>query len=272
MEQLAGISKTNREKLATIIRSGAATITVKATAQILEISNKEASIFLSNLTKNGWLSRIKNGLYQTMPLEAYNLEPVIENPYIIAMQIFSPCYIAGWSALEYWGLTEQLFSTNLVITTRKFANLLPKIKGAKFLLKVVKLQSFCGYSEVKVENHIILISDPTKTIIDILDDPKLAGGIRPASDALANYYNSEYYNSHLMIEYAEKICNRTIFKRLGFLMEYLKLRDDKLITECIKRISQGYTDLDPAIKSSNILRRWGLKIPANWKITYDTKE
>ena len=43
----------------------------------------------------------------------------IEDAWVVAERTFSPCYVGGWSACQYWGLTEQVFRTMLVVTAKK---------------------------------------------------------------------------------------------------------------------------------------------------------
>lgn len=39
-----------------------------------------------------------------------------EEPFVIAEKLFSPCYIGGINAANYWDLTEQIFRTITVMT------------------------------------------------------------------------------------------------------------------------------------------------------------
>ena len=43
----------------------------------------------------------------------------LEDPWVIAAQLYGPCYIGGWSAAEYWDLTEQIFRTVVVMTMHR---------------------------------------------------------------------------------------------------------------------------------------------------------
>ena len=42
--------------------------------------------------------------------EFINISSSLEDPLVIAEKLFSPCYVGGWSAAEYWGITEQIFN------------------------------------------------------------------------------------------------------------------------------------------------------------------
>jgi predicted transcriptional regulator of viral defense system len=55
------------------------------------------------------MSRIARGFYVPVPLESPNPDMPLEDPWLVGMRLYSPCYIGGWSAAEYTDLTEQIF-------------------------------------------------------------------------------------------------------------------------------------------------------------------
>ncbi len=105
------------------------------------------------------------------------------------------------------------------------------------------------------------ISDPSRTLVDILDDPRLGGGIRAVADVLREYMASGHRDDDLLIAYGDRLGNQAAFKRLGYLLEELQLDASALITACRSRRSAGLIALDPSVKArGRILRRWGLRI------------
>src|SRR6266852_9041303 len=61
----------------------------------------------------------------------------------------------------------------------------------------------------------INVSDPTRTILDLLDTPALGGGIRSVLDMLKSYLASSHCDRQLLIRYADQLGNKAVFKRLG---------------------------------------------------------
>lgn len=114
-------------------------------------------------------------------------------------KIYSPCYIAGWSAGEYWGLTEQIFRTVVAFTTQSPRNRTPSIKGTDFILHTIPKEAMFGLKSLWRGQIRVSISDPTRTILDFLANPKLGGGIRHCSDMLIEYLKSEDKNLKLLI-------------------------------------------------------------------------
>jgi len=64
-----------------------------------------------------------------------------------------------------------------------------------------------------------------------------------------------------VIDYGDRLGNRTVFKRLGYLTETLQIGEHNLIEACLKRISAGTGRLDPARAAVGpSTSRWGLRI------------
>jgi predicted transcriptional regulator of viral defense system len=109
------------------------------------------------------------------------------------------------------------------------------------------------------------VSDPTRTILDLLSDPALGGGIRSTMDILINYLRSENKNLTLLIEYAVRLGNGAVFKRLGFLLEKLAPDETTAKDQCRARLTAGNAKLDPKLDNTRLVTRWRLWVPEHWK-------
>jgi predicted transcriptional regulator of viral defense system len=134
--------------LAAVIRGTKGTISVSDTARILALPRDSAAKLLSRCASKGWLSRVRRGLYVVVPLESPTADVALEDPWLIAERLYSPCYIGGWSAAEYWDLTEQIFRTIVVMTTQKPRDRSPVIKGTTFMLRTVQGKALFGLNAV----------------------------------------------------------------------------------------------------------------------------
>jgi predicted transcriptional regulator of viral defense system len=263
--ELSGLGKLDREQLAAVIRGTKDSISVSEAAEILKISASRASMKLSRWAKKGWLARVQRGLYVSVPLESRSPDTLLEDPWIIAEKLFSPCYIGGWSAVEHWDLTEQMFRTTFVMTTKKVRNTAPEFKGSLFQVRKIQEQALFGLKPVWRGQTKVMVSDPSRTIIDLLIDPGLVGGLRPVADVVRNYIKSEYMNTDLLLNYSQKIDKGVVFKRLGFLMERFEPNENFLIKTCLNNISKGNSKLDPELPADNLITKWRLWVPKNWK-------
>ena len=265
MEVLTGLGKTDRERLAAIIRGTKGTVSVEDAARILDVASSDAAKMLSRWSKKGWMSRVRRGLYVSVPLESRTADVPLEDPWLVADRLFSPCYIGGWSAAEYFDLTEQIFSTVMVMTVQKPRNRRSDIKGTAFLLRTVSEKAMFGLKPVWRGQVKISVSDPARTILDMLVDPVFGGGIRSVKDMLGNYLRSENKNLQQLIEYGERLGNGAVFKRLGFLLEKTVPVETKAIEECYKRLTAGNAKLDPKLNNIKLITRWRLWVPEKWK-------
>lgn len=265
MEPMNGLGKADRERLSAVLRGTKGTISVSETAEILEMPNSSAAKLLSRWAKKGWLSRVRRGLYVSVPLESRTADLPLEDSWIVADKIYSPCYIGGWTAAEYWDLTEQIFRTVVVMTTQRPRKRKAELKGTEFLLRTVSDESMFGLKTVWRGQVKVSVSDPTRTILDMLSDPQLGGGLRSSIDMFRNYLGSEKKDLPLLIKYAEQLGNGAVFKRLGFLLEKYTEKEQDIIDMCSERLSTGNAKLDPSLKSENLVTRWRLWVPKRFK-------
>lgn len=263
--ELGGLGRKGRAQLSAVLKRAGQIITPTKAATALSLSNGEASQLLAGWCKKGWLSRVRRGVYVPVSLQATTRDVMVDEPWLLAKEMFNPCYIGGWSAAEHWDFTEQIFNSVLVVTNKKVHERKLSLRGVRFQLKTVEKSRMFGTKEIWVQDQKVEISDPSKTIVDVLNDPGIAGGIRMATDFLTRYLRSEHKNYAHLLRYAEQIGNRTVFKRLGFLLEKIGPTETDVIELCKKKIKSGYSQLDPGTPGKILFTRWGLWIPPGWK-------
>lgn len=264
VDTLTGIGKLDRERLAAILRATKSTVSVAQASAILKVSSTDAAKMLSRWNSKGWLSRVKRGLYVPVPLEASTADVPLDDPWQIAATLYAPCYIGGWSAAEQWDLTEQLFRTTVVMTQLTPRDRNPVIKGTSFLLCTISKKKMFGLKTIWRDQVKVLVSDPTRTILDMLAEPRLGGGIRSVGDMLVNYLHSEVKNLELLISYADQFGNGAVFKRLGFLLEQHAPSERSIIGQCAQRLTKGNARIDPKQPAERLISRWRLWVPKGW--------
>ncbi len=260
----AGLGKRDRARLSTVLRGTRGTITVGDAARLLEVSRSEAAKLLSRWASKGWLSRVQRGLYVPVPLESADARTVIEDPWVVAARLYAPCYIGGWSAAEHWDLTEQIFRATLVMTQRAPRDRAPVLMGTPYVIHTVPENAFFGLRPVWRGQVKVQVSDPTRTILDMLDDPGRGGGLRPSVDVLRSYLRSEHRDLDRLADYATRLGNGAVFKRLGFLLERLAPEAGDAISYCRDHLTTGNARLDPQLPADRLITRWRLWIPPTW--------
>lgn len=250
----------SRRKIQVLLSRTNGLITLNDVQEILGLPRVQASQLLYRLAQKGWVKKLKSGLYRVVPLESSDPSLTDENPWVIANQLFSPCYIGCWTAANFWGLTEQLFLDTWVVTTQKVFKRKKTISNHQYILRQIKETDFFGLKTEWIEGNKILVSDPHKTVLDFLNFSDLFTS-QSIVDVFQTYLMSQVKNINTLTEYAKKVENKTILKRLGFLLELLSPESEALIQFCLENKSKGTSSLSTLSPCDRIIARWNLKVP-----------
>lgn len=258
----SGISGGGREELTRAAGRGRRFLTVESVAEDLGIDKTNAAYRLARWTGQGWLRRVRRGLYIPVPVDAENPKTWSEDPMVLAAEVWSPCYFTGWTSANHWSLTEQVFRTTVVKTSERVRASNARLLDHEYLLVHVPARFMeWGLSTAWAAERRLSIADPARTIIDILDDPRLGGGIRHGADILASYL--EEHDPLVLVDYGDRLGNRAVFKRLGYLLGAMRRDEPHLIQECHARVSAGMSPLDPkGSAGGTYVSEWGLRVNA----------
>lgn len=254
-----------KESLREIIIHTGKIFSVKAAASVLRVSAADAAKTLARWAKQGWLIRIKRGLYVVVPLEAESGAAAIEDSWVLLSHLFPSGYLAGWSAAEYWDLTEQVFHGICVATPHRQRQKLSQYIGIRFVTTKISKEMLFGLTSVWRDETKINISDLHKTIIDMLFDPKIGGGMQHCWDCVKEYFKHDDCDFDTLCHYALQANSGVVFKRLGYICEVCLGREHPVTLLCYDNITQGYIYLDPTQKTGTLLTRWNLFVPQAFK-------
>jgi predicted transcriptional regulator of viral defense system len=254
---LASASKEKLRRLARGARGGLVT-TVRAAA-LLRLPAAEASATLGRLVRQGWLVRVRRGLYLVLPLEAGREGGTVEDPWVFARELFAPCYIGGWTAAEHWGLTEQLFRSTFVVTAATIRHAAETFLGTEFHLVRAKRSRVENVRPIWRGRERIAVSDRERTIADALASPDWVGGIRHLAEILNSYHSAKDWNPNRLLARAGEVGSGAAFKRLGYLAETVLGGEPALVAAARAHLTAGIVKLDPAVRERGRLsKRWGL--------------
>lgn len=219
--------------------------------KVSNLSTKSLQKVLYRLQQSGAIERIEKGKYLIIPLGAEKGKYTLHE-FVIGSLLVEPYSIAYWSALNYYGLTEQIPTTVFIQTiTRKF-NFNPEVFGVQYKIVKIKKEKMFGIRKEWIEETQINITDKEKTIIDCLDKPQYCGGIIEVAKALKN----NKFDRKKLEDYAKRIGNSGVSRRLGYLCELLNIK-----ISLPKINTRNYLLLDPTMPEKNTKNaRWRLII------------
>lgn len=259
--QMAGLGTQEREIIDYFVSNEKVTVGADELVDAFPMSRQAANQILSRLRRKGWLQRMKRGVYVTVPLGSSSPEPVVEDAWPLAMSLYSPCFISGWSAAEYWDFTEQIFNAVAVVTSSPQRRQKQTHGSVTFYTRVVKPERMFGSKRIWQGSQRIEIADPHRLAIDVMDSPKFGGGGRHAFDVVKAYWKSEHANPERLLEYAERYGRGTVFKRLGFIAEKFGNVSDNWLEACRQQITAGISNFDPGGTNKGVIKtRWNLRI------------
>ena len=236
-----------------------ATFSIAHAREVLEHKSDDPTRqFLEKLQTKGWITRIRRGRFAVIPLSSGEGRTPQLHEFIVAMELASPVAIAYWSALNHHGMTEQLPRTVFIATNHPVRRPPKQVLGINYKLISLKPVKFFGVVRDWIDEQPFQVTDKEKTLIDGLDLPQYVCGVDEIAKALAGHW-SELDETKLR-NYAGKIGNSAVAKRLGFLMETLKLGDPEALRQAAS-IASGFSPLDPTLpRRGKYHRRWGLLV------------
>jgi predicted transcriptional regulator of viral defense system len=257
----SGISGSSRNQLSRLLRDNPPIVTAALAAQALGLTPAAAARRLAAWSRSGWLARVQRGAYVPVPIESESADVALDDAWSVAAAMFAPCYIGGWSAAEHWGLTEQIFRSTCVMTGKRPHDRKPLLRKARFDLHTVPATHFIGLKTVWRGGTRVQVSDPARTLIDMLATPALGGGIRHVADMLASLLRDRPKEAAKLSTYAATLGVGSIYKRLGYLLQRDHQDQRELIDACRAKLSAGYAKLDPALPAVRLATAWRLWVP-----------
>jgi predicted transcriptional regulator of viral defense system len=254
----AGLTRKESLLLSALSEKGKTIFKIEDVTAELKCSYEYAKVLVNNLTKKKWVIILRRGVYLIVPLSAGVRSLYTEHEFVIASHLVSPYYIAYWSALNFYGFTEQTPFTVFVATTKRVKS--REVLSTRYYFVTLSKRKFFGFEPTAVGTHRINISDREKTLADALDHSEYCGGIPEVAKSVWNA--KEKVSMEKIVSYAERMGNTAIVKRLGYLVESLNMNvDSEILSKMRGMISQGMSALDSTCpRKGTYNTRWNLLV------------
>ena len=191
-------------------------------SDLFGLDRRQAYRLIARLKSEGLVDEVEKGKFLLLGLEP---ERVLSNPLFIASHLVAPAYVSYWSALHFCGFTEQVPLTIFVATTRKK----PPVTFRDFCFRFVTVKpfKFFGYRREMVGDLPVTVADEAKAIVDSLNLPRYAGGIAEVAKALRAALGT--VDVPTLIEYANRMEDKSLGSRLGYLLEAFRYPVEGLV-------------------------------------------
>ena len=229
------------------------------------LSNDYVLEALYHLRRNDWIVPLRRGLYAVCwPVPGVAAIHEFE----VAMALVQPAAVSHWSALNYYGLTEQIPRQVFVLTTtdasvpRKRMSDIPNgkggyaVHGTVYRFVQVQPERYFGTERIWVGDARVSITDLERTLLDGLAMPQHCGGfgevIHAFGEAIARL------DVERIAGYARRL-GPAIAKRAGWVLER-QGSEASQIDELAALPIKGHRKLDPNRPRKGVYNnRWMLQ-------------
>jgi len=259
--EVEGLGQTERAVLSSLAALERPTVGAEDVVRQLGVTRRAANLTLSRLARKGWLTRLRRGAYAVVPLSSATPQQVLEDPLAAAMELFTPCYISGWTAAQHWELTEQIFNTVVVYSATPQRQSSQRLGGVSYRIRRIPAKAIFGTTKIWSGTVAIEMATAHRTVIDVLDAPEMGGGARQTLDIVRAYWRRPDWAPQALLDLAARLGRGSVFKRMGFTAERFGDPGDAWLERCRAGLSAGIALLDPAGPNRGpILSRWRLRV------------
>ena len=219
--------------------------------------DKQYSNWISNKLRSKSYVKIRNNLYA---LVDPSTNDIYSTKFEIASNISETSFICFHSALEYYGIANQVFNDITVGSLTKFNDFI--FEDCEFIYKRSKSIAFVN----NVVSEGIRVTSLEKTIVDCIDDINFSGGIEEVLNALEQV---KYLKEEILTEVLKDSNKMFLYQKVGYLLEIyndqLNLSED-FFNNCKAHLTKKTNYLMKGEFKNVILNKdWNLIVPENIK-------
>lgn len=182
---------------------------------------KQAKNIITKLVKNGWLIRIKRGLYVISDLSTRGFLSL--SPYVVANLLVKDSYVSFESALAYCGMFDQFTDKMISVSLKAYKTV--NLNNIEYSFIKTKEELYFGWQEVTINNRTTQIATAEKALIDIINFHKSKYAVDLVIEKLQEHQNS--LDIIQLNQYLSKMSFTTI-KIFGFVFDLLGINSAQL--------------------------------------------
>ncbi len=209
---------------------------------------------ITKLVKNGWLIRVKNGLYVISDLS--NRGFLSLSFYVVANLLVLNSYVSFESALQYYGMFDQLTNKIISVSLKKFKTI--SLNNIEYNFIQTKGKFFFGWREILIDDKTVRIATAEKALIDIINFRKSKYAVDLIIEKIKEHKNNLDFTQ--LVKYLKEFSEATI-KTFGFIFDLLNIDSTSI-----------YRLAENSIKNKHSTHRMlanDKKFNAKWRLYYD---
>jgi len=182
---------------------------------------KQAKNLVTKLTKDGWLIRIKRGLYVISDLTSRGFLSI--SPYLVANLLVKDSYVSFESALQFHNMFDQLMNKTISVSLKMYKT--TQLNNMEYSFVKTKEDFYFGFEDMSVDNKNVRIATAEKALIDIVNFRRSKLAIDVVIEKILNHKQDLNFNR--FNEYLAKLSISTI-KIFGFIFDLLDIDSTNL--------------------------------------------
>ena len=207
---------------------------------------------INDLLDFNLIKRVKHNLYVICDIEFKN---TIADQYMIGSKIKDDAYISYHSALEYYGVKNQVFYQVYVSTKKRFKDF--DFEGISY--KCIDSKYDFGITE----KNKVRLTDKERTFIDCINRTDLAGGSEELIMCLELFGQLD---GDKILEYLKGYNSNKLYLKVGFFIELLNEHygvNNTIIEKCREKKGEKklYFNEETKKMKSKYVKEWNLIVP-----------
>lgn len=257
-------SKTVGSRTAQLIielyESGQTTFTHADVERITSLPPASARSLIRHAVDRGVVSRLEPGLFVLVPPELGRATEFAGNPYVVARQLAADdeYFISHASAMELHRMVTHPQFVIFTSATKRVRN--RTIHGTEYRFVLIRREDAFGVTTHWISKQdSVKVSDIERTVIDGLRLPAYCGGVTEVAKGL--WMRRTDVKPERLIEYALRLGNGAVVRRLGYLLDLYKLATPEELERIRHSLTATYAVLDPMLPAEGAhVSGWRLRV------------
>lgn len=226
-------------------------------------STEDVNVFYNNmdsarsaikrLMKDGMVAKIRNNMYTCISGET---GAPIANRFQIASHITPTSYVSHHTAMEYYGITDQVYYEVYVSSETSFRDF--TFDG--YTYRFVMSKSLEGVDKPPYSGGVA-VTNLERTVVDCIKDMDKISGVE---EVVQNIENIHRMQEKRLLKYMELYQNQFLYQKMGYLLWQHKEKvglSDTFFEDCKKQIGKSKRYLTRDQAGGRYDDEWRLIIP-----------